>query len=149
MMMSANKNYWVYILASQIGGTLYIGVTNDLVRRVYEHKSKEVPGFTKKYGVARLVYFEQFTDIEHAIRREKRLKKWKREWKIRLIEAANRDWHDLYPAIAGSVATGSPVWAPHRARARRGPRPPGDDILRGRGWSQRLCVNQCSAGRLC
>ena len=93
-------SYYVYILASRIGGTLYIGVTNDLVRRVFEHRSKLVAGFTKKYGIARLVYFEQYDDIENAIRREKRLKKWNRAWKIRLIEEANPNWDDLYPAIA-------------------------------------------------
>jgi putative endonuclease len=98
--MSDDRSYWVYILASRIGGTLYIGVTNDLVRRVYEHRSKIVAGFTKRYGVARLVYFEQFSDIENAIRREKRLKKWDRAWKIRLIEESNPDWIDLYPKIA-------------------------------------------------
>jgi putative endonuclease len=69
--MGIDGSYWVYILASQIGGTLYIGVTNDLVRRVYEHRANAVPGFTRKYGVHRLVYFEQFGDIESAIRREK------------------------------------------------------------------------------
>ena len=95
------RSYWVYILASQIGGTLYIGVTNDLVRRVYEHRTNAVPGFTSKYGVHRLVYFEQFGDIQSAIRREKRLKKWNRAWKIGLIEESNLDWHDLYPGIAG------------------------------------------------
>ena len=78
--------YYVYILASRIGGTLYIGVTNDLIRRVFEHKSKFVRGFTKKYGVAKLVYYEQYDDIEIVIQREKRLKKWNRQWKIRLIE---------------------------------------------------------------
>jgi putative endonuclease len=100
--VSTDRSYWVYILASKIGGTLYIGVTNDLVRRVYEHKSKFVQGFTKKYAVDRLVYFEQFSDIESAIRREKRLKKWNRAWKIRLIEEANPNWDDLYPAIAST-----------------------------------------------
>jgi putative endonuclease len=99
--MGSDRSYWVYILASRIGGTLYIGVTNDLVRRVYEHRTNAVPGFTSKYGVHRLVYYEQFGDIELAIRREKRLKKWNRAWKIRLIEASNLDWHDLYPGIAG------------------------------------------------
>ena len=107
--MSGDRSYWVYIiLASHLGGTLYIGVTNDLIRRVYEHRSKAVAGFTKKYGVSRLVYFEQFSDIEFAIRREKRLKKWPRAWKIRLIEEANPDWLDLYRAIAGPEVTGSP-----------------------------------------
>jgi putative endonuclease len=90
----------VYILASRVGGTLYIGVTNNLVRRIYEHRSKLVPGFTRKYGVQRLVYFEQFSNIEAAILREKQLKKWHRQWKIRLIEEANPDWTDLYNGIA-------------------------------------------------
>jgi putative endonuclease len=98
--MSVDRSYWVYILASQIGGTLYIGVTNDLVRRIYEHRIDVVPGFTRRYGVHRLVYYEQFGDIEFAIRREKRLKKWNRAWKIRLIEESNPDWLDLYPGIA-------------------------------------------------
>ena len=92
--------YYVYILASRIGGTLYIGVTNDLVRRVYEHKEKLVPGFTSTYDVCRLVYYEQFEDVEAAIHREKRLKKWKREWKIALVEKTNPNWVDLYPSIA-------------------------------------------------
>ena len=74
--MSAERYFWVYILASGIGGTLYIGVTNNLVHRVYEHRSDVVRGFTKKYGAHRLVYYEQFFDVENAIRREKRLKKW-------------------------------------------------------------------------
>jgi len=98
--MSRDRVFWVYILASRIGGTPYIGVTNDLVRRIYEHRSKLVPGFTRKYGVQRLVYFEQFSNIEAAIRREKQLKKWHRQWKIRLIEEANPDWNDLYNGIA-------------------------------------------------
>jgi putative endonuclease len=98
--MARERYFYVYILASRIGGTLYIGVTNDLIRRVYEHKTGAVPGFTSKYGVYRLVYFEQFSDIENAIRREKRLKKWNRAWKIRLIEDANPNWDDLYPTLA-------------------------------------------------
>jgi putative endonuclease len=95
------RNYYVYILASRIGGTLYIGVTNDLVRRVAEHRLKSVESFTKKYEVDRLVYFEQFDDAENAIRREKLLKKWNRPWKIRLIEELNPNRDDLYPGIAG------------------------------------------------
>ncbi|UGX93034.1 GIY-YIG nuclease family protein [Bradyrhizobium sp. 521_C7_N1_3] len=95
------RHYYVYILASKIGGTLYIGVTNDLIRRVAEHKSKVVESFTEKYDVARLVYFEQFDDPENAIKREKRLKKWNRAWKVRLIEQHNPNWDDLYPGIAG------------------------------------------------
>ncbi|MGY8667633.1 GIY-YIG nuclease family protein [Bradyrhizobium sp. UFLA05-109] len=93
--------YYVYILASKIGGTLYIGVTNDLIRRVAEHKLKLVERFTKEYAIVKLVYFEQFDDPENAIKREKRLKKWKRAWKIALIEKDNPDWNDLYPGIAG------------------------------------------------
>jgi len=98
--MGARSDY-VYIIASRIGGTLYIGVTNDLVRRIGEHKLKIAEGFTKKYEVSRLVYFEIFDQIEHAIQREKRLKKWPRVWKISLIEKQNPDWIDLYPEIAG------------------------------------------------
>ena len=95
------KHFYVYILASSVGGTLYIGVTNDLIRRVAEHRLKLVEGFTEKYDVIRLVYFEQFDDDENAITREKRLKKWNRAWKIRLIEENNPNWDDLYPDIAG------------------------------------------------
>jgi len=95
------RHFYVYILASKIGGTLYIGVTNDLIRRVSEHRLKVIKSFTEKYDVERLVYFEQFDDPENAIRREKRLKKWNRAWKIRLIEQANPNWDDLFPAIAG------------------------------------------------
>jgi len=93
------RQYYIYILASRIGGTLYVGVTNDLIRRVFEHKSKLVPGFTKKYGVSWLVYFETFRDVRNAIAREKQLKKWRRAWKIQLIEESNPNWVDLYPAL--------------------------------------------------
>ena len=96
------RQYYVYILASRIGGTLYIGVTNDLIRRVAEHRLKVAESFTKRYDVTRLVYFEVFEEIEKAIHREKRLKKWSRAWKILLIEKDNPDWNDLYPQIAGS-----------------------------------------------
>jgi putative endonuclease len=95
-----DRAYWVYILASRLGGTLYIGVTNDLVRRSYEHRERFAEGFTKKYGIHRLVYFESYCDVEEAIRREKQLKKWNRAWKIRLIEEKNPNWDDLYPTIA-------------------------------------------------
>ncbi len=94
------RSYWVYILASRIGGTLYVGITNDLIRRVYQHRLKLTRGFTKRYNVIRLVYFEQFDDPENAIRREKRLKKWTRAWKIQLIEKDNPNSDDLYPKIA-------------------------------------------------
>ena len=95
------RQYYVYILASRIGGTLYIGVTNDLIRRVGEHKLKIAESFTKRHEITRLVYFEAFEQIEYAIQREKRLKKWPRAWKISLIEKDNPDWIDLYPEIAG------------------------------------------------
>ena len=94
------RHYYVYILAGRVGGALYIGVTNDLVRRVFEHKSKLIESFTEKHDVVKLVYFEQFDDPENAIKREKRLKKWNRDWKIRLIEKHNPNWDDLYPGIA-------------------------------------------------
>ena len=89
------KTYYVYILASKRNGTLYIGVTNDLARRMWEHKEGHVPGFTKRYGVKTLVHVETFTDVDAAIRREKRLKKYKREWKINLIQQHNVEWRDL------------------------------------------------------
>ena len=89
----------VYILASQRNGTLYIGVTSDLVQRIWQHKNDVVEGFTKKYGVHLLVYYELHDDMENAILREKRLKKWNRDWKLRLIEEKNPDWNDLYPSI--------------------------------------------------
>jgi putative endonuclease len=98
--MDIDRSYWVYILASGIGGTLYVGVTNDLVRRVYEHRTNAVLGFSGRYAVHRLLYYEQFDDIEFAIRREKRLKKWNRAWKIELIEKTNPNWIDLFPVIA-------------------------------------------------
>lgn len=91
-----SKYYYVYILASKRNGTLYIGVTSGLKGRVYEHKNDLVDGFTKKYQVHSLVYYEVTNDIESAIRREKQLKKWKRKWKIELIEKNNPIWKDLY-----------------------------------------------------
>jgi putative endonuclease len=96
------RQFYVYILANRIGGTLYTGVTNDLIRRIYEHKSKQIESFTGKYDVVRLVCFEQFDDPENAIRREKRLKKWNRAWKIRSLEEHNPNWDDLYPGMAGA-----------------------------------------------
>jgi putative endonuclease len=88
--------YWVYILASGKHGTLYIGVTNDLVRRIYQHKNKIIKGFTSRYNVNRLVWYEGYDDPASAIEREKELKKWRREWKINLIERDNPNWDDLY-----------------------------------------------------
>ena len=99
--MGRGRYYWVYILASAIGGTLHIGVTNNLIRRVYEHKAGLADGFTKRYRIHRLVYFEQYDDVDAAILREKRLKKWNRAWKIELIEELNPNWDDLHPGIAG------------------------------------------------
>ncbi|MGM4926917.1 GIY-YIG nuclease family protein [Tardiphaga sp. 804_B3_N1_9] len=93
--------YYVYLLASRKYGTLYISVTNDLIRRVYEHRSKEVDGFTRRYDVDKLVWFEVYDDVLSAIAREKELKKWRRDWKIRLIEEQNPNWMDLYPVLSG------------------------------------------------
>lgn len=89
-------SYYIYILASQRNGTLYTGVTNNLKKRIYEHKNDLVEGFTKKYKVHTLVYFEQTSDINSAIQREKRIKTWKRKWKLDLIEGVNPNWKDLY-----------------------------------------------------
>ena len=93
------RQYYVYILASRPGGALYIGVTNDLLRRVYEHRDCLVEGFTKRYGVHLLVHYEMFGDIADAIAREKQLKKWNRAWKLRLIEERNPEWQDLSEAM--------------------------------------------------
>jgi putative endonuclease len=87
---------YVYILAGAMGGTLYIGVTSDLIRRIFEHREGITKGFTSRYKVHRLVYYEQHGSIEEAIKREKQLKGWKRAWKIRLIEKTNPKWDDLY-----------------------------------------------------
>jgi len=88
--------FYVYILASRQRGTLYTGVTNDLARRVFEHRERLLRGFTRKYGVTRLVYYETFDSPDPALARERRLKRWNREWKIQAIEAFNPDWRDLY-----------------------------------------------------
>lgn len=93
------KQYHVYILASKRNGTLYTGITSNIVKRVYEHKNKFVEGFTQKHGVDKLVYYEIFDDPENAILREKRIKTWKRQWKIELIEKENPHWEDLYESI--------------------------------------------------
>jgi putative endonuclease len=89
----------VYILASQRNGTLYIGVSSNLVKRIWEHKADVVEGFTKKYGVHTLVWYEIHNDMSSAILREKALKKWRRKWKIELIKSFNPDWKDLYETI--------------------------------------------------
>jgi putative endonuclease len=96
--------YFVYMLASQRNGTLYIGVSNDVLRRTWEHKNEIVEGFTKKYGVHRLVWYETFDNINDAIAREKRLKRWNRAWKIRLIEERNSGWNDIYARLIGETA---------------------------------------------
>ena len=90
---------YVYILTNQKNGTLYIGMTTDLVRRIYEHKNKLVDGFSKKYDLTKLVYFEEYQEYSAAIKREKRLKEWQRQWKIDLIEKDNPNWDDLYEKI--------------------------------------------------
>ena len=97
--MISPKQFFVYMLASKAFGTLYVGVTSDLVRRVWEHKIKAVPGFTARYRIDRLVWFEVHANAEAAITREKQIKEWKRDWKINLIMRGNPDWADLYPVI--------------------------------------------------
>jgi putative endonuclease len=94
-----NKQPAVYILASKRNGTLYIGVTSDLVKRVWEHRNNMVEGFTKRYGVHQLVWYEMHEGMESAIGREKQLKEWKRKWKLELIESTNPSWQDLYHTI--------------------------------------------------
>ena len=91
----------VYILASERNGTLYTGVTSNLIKRVWEHKNNAVPGFTQRYGVHTLVWFEVHATMESAIKREKCIKEWKRKWKLALIEKNNQNWHDLYNSITG------------------------------------------------
>jgi len=95
-----SDRYFVYILASQRNGTLYVGVTNDLVRRVGDHKAKAVPGFTSQYGVTQLVYFEDYGSILEARAREHAMKRWRRAWKIELIEKLNPTWRDLSSEVA-------------------------------------------------
>jgi putative endonuclease len=92
--------FYVYLLASKPHGTLYVGVTSNLAKRVFEHKSKAVPGFTARYGVDALVWFEAHDSVEAAIRREKQIKEWRREWKFNLIERDNPHWTDLYRDLA-------------------------------------------------
>jgi putative endonuclease len=90
------ENFYVYILASEKNGTLYVGITSDLIKRIYEHKNNIVKGFTEKYKVHKLVYYEECNDIYEAIQREKQVKRWYRKWKIELIENFNPEWEDLY-----------------------------------------------------
>lgn len=93
-------NYYIYILASRKNGVLYTGITNNLIKRIYEHKCELRKGFTSKYFVKKLVYFETTSDVNSAIKREKQIKKWNRQWKINLIEKSNPDWKDLYSGIS-------------------------------------------------
>lgn len=104
------NSYYVYIMASKRNGTLYTGVTNDLIKRVWQHKQDLVEGFTKKYQCHMLVYFEETSDVMSAIAREKQLKKWKRQWKLQLIEKDNPDWRDLYSDLI------SWIWIPDMPR---------------------------------
>ena len=108
--------YYVYLLASGKHGTLYLGVTQDLIRRVYEHKNKLTGGFTAKYGVDRLVWFACYDDPVSAITREKAMKKWRRDWKIRLIEEDNPDWGDLYSTLSAATP-GSSLPSSHSRKA--------------------------------
>ncbi len=107
-----DHTYFVYMLASGHYGTLYIGVTNDLFRRVAEHREALVPGFTRRYGVKFLVWYEEHAEIQEAIAREKVLKRWKRDWKITLLEADNPYWSDLYPALVGHGSRIAPLARP-------------------------------------
>jgi putative endonuclease len=93
------KAFYVYILCSKRNGTLYIGVTSDIIKRVYQHKNNLIDGFTKKYNIHHLVWFEKHESPESAIKREKQIKKWERKWKLQLIEKDNPDWNDLYKNI--------------------------------------------------
>jgi putative endonuclease len=93
------RSYFVYILASGRNGTIYVGVTNDLSRRIWEHREKQLKGFTAKYDVTKLVWYAEHGEIDQAILHEKRLKRWRREWKLRLIEAENPQWLDLYETL--------------------------------------------------
>ena len=116
--------YFVYILASRRNGTLYTGVTNDVLRRTWQHKNDLVSGFTKKYGVHILVWYEMHESIQDAIAREKQIKGWNRAWKIRQIEKQNSGWNDLYERLTGEVALPEPPGSPS---------PRSTDVLLGRG----------------
>ena len=94
-----SKQFCVYILTSRMNGTFYIGVTSELAKRVWQHKHKQVAGFTSRYGVDKLVYYESCESAESAIQREKQIKKWNRKWKLELVEAVNPEWRDLYEEI--------------------------------------------------
>ena len=109
--------YFVYIMASRPYGTLYIGITSDLISRVQQHRSGEKPGFSTRYKVHTLVYYEPFGDVMAAIQREKTMKKWKRDWKINLIERENRHWSDLYPGLVGDLPARSLSGSPEHPQS--------------------------------
>ena len=97
--MGGEAQYAVYIMASRRNGTLYVGVTNDIARRAFEHRNGVGAAFTRKYGVTRLVWYERYADVNEAIAREKQLKKWERAWKLEIIAAMDPDWNDLYQTL--------------------------------------------------
>lgn len=105
--MTLDRQYYVYIITNKSNNVLYIGVTNDLIRRIFEHKNKLADGFTKKYNLAKLVYYEATNDIESAITREKQLKNWHRDWKMNLINQFNPEWKDLGIDLLGDAETSS------------------------------------------
>jgi len=105
--VTSNKQYYVYILTNKLNGVLYIGITNDLVRRMFEHKNKLVSGFTNKYNLVKLIYYEITDDVLSAISREKQLKNWHRKWKINLINQFNPEWHDLSEEFFRDAETSS------------------------------------------
>jgi putative endonuclease len=107
-----DHEYFVYMLANKPQGTLYVGVTNDLMRRVYEHREGLLPGFTKKYGVKMLVWYNAYGDINDAIAWEKRIKRWRRDWKKNLIECDNPHWIDLYPNLLNAGSRTAPSARP-------------------------------------
>jgi putative endonuclease len=115
------SDYFLYIMASK-SGTLYTGVTNDLARRVYQHKHRLVPGFTSRYSITRLVYFENTPDIRTAIAREKQIKRWRREKKVVLIESVNRDWKDLARDWFAAESAGPRANGPRRDSSTRSAR---------------------------
>lgn len=93
------KRFYVYIMTNKKNGTLYVGTTRDLIKRIWEHKTEAVEGFTKKYGLKTLVYYETLNDYEEALKREKKIKKWPRQWKLNIINDMNPKWNDLYTAV--------------------------------------------------
>jgi putative endonuclease len=115
------RSYWVYLLASRPRGTLYVGVTNGIIRRIDQHRSGKVSGFTRRYKVHQLVWFQEFASIREAIQREKTIKEWPRAWKVNLIEETNRHWIDLYPSLPGvrpvkNVSASGKLDPGHKAR---------------------------------